>query len=247
MPMKSQPGGSTEELPSTKPQKRTTKKAAAKRVPKAAPPQDVASAIAVNYWDAVKEKVFDRTIGSKNIDSYIRAANPRSPEDRTWWDTNGSLMVADWIRFREWAGWQIWNTPDGTPAIEIELAVDIEDTFIKMAIDRVMVTPSGELTIVDLKTGKRNPQSTLQLGFYRYGLKKKFGIEINTGHYWMARQAVMSDPIDLSSYTDEKIEYLVAAFDRARKAHSFIPNTSNCGMCGYTKHCIWYTKETKSE
>jgi hypothetical protein len=214
---------------------------------KAQPIDDVATAIASTFWDDVKEKVFENTIASKDLNSYIRAANPRSPEDRTWWDANGKGMVADWIRFRQYSGWNIWKIYNSEPAIELEFSVDVGDTFIKMAIDRVMVLPNGELAIVDLKTGKRTPQSTLQLGFYRYGLKKKLGVEINTGYYWMARQAVMSDAIDLSSYTDEKIEYLVASFDRARKAHSFIPNTSNCGMCGYTKHCVWYTKEKKSE
>jgi hypothetical protein len=154
-------------------------------------------------------------------------------------------MVADYIRFRELSGWSIMTMPDGTPAIELAMEIPVGDTFIKMVLDRVLVSPTGEAVLVDLKTGRRVPSSTLQLGFYRYGLKRQYNVEVNLGTYWMARSAAMSEQADLREWTDEKIEYLVTAFDRARKAHSFIPNTSSCGMCGYTQHCIWYTKGDK--
>ena len=236
MPKKLQHGGSTEGSRSTKPRKSTTKKTTKPKMLIV----DDASLAAGSLWADVKEKVFNRTIMEKEFAAAVRAANPRNPEDRTWWDNNGPEMVANWIRFRQHSGWKIWTTPDGEPAVELEFEIPVGDTSIKMAIDRVMITPSGELCIVDLKTGKRTPTSTLQLGFYRYGIKKAYNIDINTGYYWMARSVAMSDAVDLSDYTDEKIEYLVTAFDAARKAHSFIPNTSNCNMCGYTKHCIWY-------
>ena len=240
MPRKSQPGGSTEESASTKPRKSTTKKPST-RVPK---PKivDEATATAQQCWNVVQNKVLERTIGSA---PQIRSANPRSPEDKAWWDTNGPEMVADYIRFRELSGWSIMTMPDGKPAIELEMQVAVGNTSIKMVLDRVLISPTGEAVLVDLKTGRRVPSSTLQLGFYRYGLKKQYNIDVDLGSYWMSRSAAMTDTADLREWTEEKIEYLVTAFDRARKAHSFIPNTSSCGMCGYTKHCIWYTKGEK--
>lgn len=237
MPKKSQLGGSTEESTSTKPRKSTTKRTKRMLI------EDNASLLAGGLWSDSKEETFNDTILSKDLSAGIRASNPRSPEDRVWWDQQGPAMVADWIRFREHSGWKIWTTPNGEPAVEIEMSVPVGNTFIKMAIDRVMINAEGELCIVDLKTGRRVPQSGLQLGFYKYGIQKTYGIEINTGYYWMARNAVMSDPVDISKYTEEKIEYLVSAFDAARKAHSFLPNTSNCNMCGYTIHCAWYKGE----
>jgi len=246
MPKKSLPGGSTVESVSTKQPKSTTKKVTSKRTSKAAKESalDKAYYDAVDLWNQVKESVYQDTIHSRGSAGTIRAANPRSPEDKAWWDKNGVEMVANYIRFREYGGWQVAMI-NGEPAVEIELQVPVGDTFIKMAIDRVMVDPQGNYCIVDLKTGRRVPESTLQLGFYRYGLKKVYGIDINIGYYWMARQSTMTDAIDLSDYTEKKIEYLVTAFDNARKAHSFIPNTSNCKMCGYTMHCIWYKGEKK--
>lgn len=232
MPKKSQPGGSTVGSASTKPRKRTTKKPTV--------PDDAAMSSAIGYWNAVQSKVLERTIGSA---AAVRAANPRSPEDKTWWDKNGPAMVADWIRFREMSGWKIMEMPDGSPAIEVEMQIVVGDTSIKMILDRVLVSPDGEPVLVDLKSGRRTPASTLQLGFYRYGLKKQFNIDINKGAYWMTRSAAMADIQDITEWTEEKIEYLVTAFDRARKAHSFIPNTSSCGMCGYTSQCIWYANK----
>lgn len=234
MPRKSQPGGSTEGSASTKPRKSTTKKPSKPKFL-----DDKAMQDAVSYWSTVQQRVLERTVKSA---TNVRSANPRSPEDKAWWDTHGPAMVSDWIRFRELSGWSILTMPDGNPAIEIAMDIAVGDTSIKMVLDRVMVSPEGELVLVDLKTGRRVPSSSLQLGFYRYGLKKQFNIQVNKGMYWMARSAAFASPTDLSEWTDEKIEYLVTAFDRARKAHSFIPNTSSCGMCGYTQHCIWYNK-----
>jgi CRISPR/Cas system-associated exonuclease Cas4 (RecB family) len=113
---------------------------------------------------------------------------------------------------------------------------------VKMVLDRVFEV-NGELVVVDLKTSQQTPTSTLQLGFYKLGLKQIFGIDIKYGTYWMARQEGTSNMVDLSSYTEEKLEYLVASFDKARKAGIFIPNTNNCNRCGLTEHCQFTSKK----
>lgn len=230
MPKKSQPGGSTEESASTKPRKRTTKK-----------PVDTSPnySRAAKYWAQVQSAVLERTITSNDTDLGIRASNPRAPEDKDWWDRNGPAMVASWIDFMSVSGWKIYEF-DGIPAIEVPIEVTVGNTFIKMVIDRVMVTPQGELVIVDLKTGRRQPTTTLQLAIYRYGIQERFGITIDTGYYWMARSSAMSDPVNLAHMNKDKIEYLLNAFDTARKSLTFIPNPSSCSMCGYTAKCIWY-------
>lgn len=243
MKKKDQLGGSSEESSSTKPQKTTTRKSSVKKKDKI---EDKFSYLSVEYWNASSASVLTDTILSKG-NGQIRAANPRAPEDKDWWDENGPEYVANWMRFREYSNWQLWITPEGAPAIELELHVEVNGTKVKMVIDRVMIDDKGNLAIVDLKTGKRLPEYTLQLGFYRYGLWKVFGISVDVGYYWMARQAVMSAPIRLDNYTPEKLEYLVDTFDKARKAHLFIPNTNSCGMCGYTMHCEWYIPKEKTD
>ena len=105
-----------------------------------------------------------------------------------------------------------------------------------MVIDRVFEV-DGELVVVDLKTSQQTPFSTLQLGFYRLGLKQVLGVDVKYGAYWMARHSGTTSLIDLTEYTEEKLEYLVGGFDKARKAGIFIPNTNNCNRCGLTEYC----------
>jgi hypothetical protein len=113
---------------------------------------------------------------------------------------------------------------------------------VKMILDRVFEV-NGELVIVDLKTSQQTPTNTLQLGFYKVGLLKTFGIDVKWGTYWMARQHGVSPLVSLEQYTEDKLEYLVAGFDKARKAGIFLPNTNNCQYkCGLTAHCQFSTK-----
>lgn len=251
MKKKDQPGGSSEESSSTKPRKSTTKRSTSKKTVTRSKKVkeklvDLFTGLSEEYWNQYSAEVLTDTILSRGSTD-IRAANPRSPEDKAWWDEQGPELVANWMRFREHSNWQLWVTPDGIPAIEIEMHVEVNGVIVKMILDRVMVNEQGELVIVDLKTGRRTPEATLQLGFYRYGLWKTFGILVDKGAYWMARQSVMTDTVSLAQYTPEKIEYLVSAFDSARKAGAFIPNTSSCGMCGYTMHCEWYVPKGESK
>jgi hypothetical protein len=111
-----------------------------------------------------------------------------------------------------------------------------------MILDRVFEV-NGELVIVDLKTSQQTPTNTLQLGFYKVGLLKTFGIDVKWGTYWMARQHGVSPLVSLEQYTEDKLEYLVSGFDKARKAGIFLPNTNNCQYkCGLTAHCQFSTK-----
>ena len=137
--------------------------------------------------------------------------------------------------------WKIWRTPQGVKAIELELNPVIADVPVKMVIDRVFEV-NGELVILDLKTSARRPTSFLQLGFYKIGLEQTFGVKVNLGNYWMSREAGTGEMIDLSSYTYDKLEYMVAGFDKARKSGIFLPNLSSCSFCGLTEHCT-FTKE----
>jgi putative RecB family exonuclease len=80
-------------------------------------------------------------------------ANPNG-ENAAWWYENGKKFLSNWITWRDNSGWKIWTTPDNQPAIEIAFNVVIGGIYFKGAIDRVFVTPEGELVILDLKTGQ---------------------------------------------------------------------------------------------
>lgn len=158
-------------------------------------------------------------------------------EDESWWLANGGDMVQRWIDFRANSGWQLWVTPQGIPAIELDVNIILDDVPIKMALDRVMVTPDGELAVVDLKTGKNTPSSEFQLGIYAVGMEKTFGIRPSVGVYWMARDGVTSAMVDLSKWTVERVTEIVTLFDKARKDGIYIPNFDHCKMCNITEQC----------
>jgi hypothetical protein len=172
-------------------------------------------------------------------------ANPNK-EDINFWQTSGPMWVEQYIAWRKAnPNWKIWTTPDGRPAIELELIPVVSDVPIKMVIDRVFEV-NGQLVIVDLKTSQNTPSSTLQLGFYKLGLEQAFGIEIKWGNYYMSRGSNTVDMVDLSEYTFDKMEYLIKQFDKSRKAGIFLPNTNSCQyMCGLTAHCQFSTKKEK--
>jgi hypothetical protein len=169
--------------------------------------------------------------------------NPNK-EDIDFWHTSGPMWVEQYIAWRKAnSNWKIWTTPDGRPAIELELMPVVADVPVKMVIDRIFDV-NGQLVIVDLKTSKNTPTSTLQLGFYKLGIEETFDVEVNWGNYYMSRGSNTVDMVDLSGYTYDKMEYLIKQFDKSRRAGIFLPNTNSCQyMCGLTAHCQFSTKK----
>jgi hypothetical protein len=169
-------------------------------------------------------------------------ANPQK-EDVNFWQATGPQWVQAYIDWRKAnPNWKLWKTPQGAPAIELAMLPEFAGVPVKMILDRVFEV-NGELVIVDLKTSQQTPTNTLQLGFYKVGMLKTFGIDVKWGTYWMARQHGVSPLVSLEQYTEDKLEYLVSGFDKARKAGIFLPNTNNCQYkCGLTAHCQFSTK-----
>lgn len=200
--------------------------------------------MSLNLWQKAWDKEAEGVdLTNARIGGRATKANPNK-EDISFWHNQGPMWVEQYIAWRKQnPNWKIWTSPDGRPAIELELIPVVADVPIKMVIDRVFEV-DGHLVIVDLKTSQNTPSSTLQLGFYKLGLEQTFGIEVNWGNYYMARGSNTVDMVDLSGYTFDKMEFLVKGFDKARKAGIFLPNTNSCQyMCGLTAHCQFSAKK----
>lgn len=163
-------------------------------------------------------------------------------EDGSWWEANGPKMLESWLAWRKGSGWSMWYPEEDTPAIELGIEYQVGDAEIKMFIDRVMVTPDGELVVLDLKTGARTPSSDLQLAVYAAGIERKYGVRPAYGAYWMAREGITSQLSPLDYLPADRIEALVENFDKARKAGIFLPNTTNCFYCSVAQYCEWSKK-----
>lgn len=195
-------------------------------------------------WIATKG---DIDLTNARVGGRATKANPNK-EDETFWHTAGPRWIQGYIDWRNAnPNWKIWVAPDGRPGIELELMPEVASVPVKMIIDRVFYDiATGEIIIVDLKTSQQTPSSSLQLGFYKLGLEQTFGVEIKWGTYYMARGNSMSEMVDLSEYTFDKMEYLIKQFDTSRRAGIFLPNTNNCQyLCGLTEHCQFSAKKDK--
>ena len=194
-------------------------------------------------WDkAWAQESEGKDLTNARVGGRATKANPNK-EDVTFWQATGPQWVQAYIDWRKAnPDWKLWKTPQGAPAIELAMLPDFAGVPVKMILDRVFEV-NGELVIVDLKTSQQTPSNTLQLGFYKVGMLKTFGIDVKWGTYWMARQHGVSPLVSLEQYTEDKLEYLVSGFDKARKAGIFLPNTNNCQYkCGLTAHCQFSTK-----
>lgn len=163
-------------------------------------------------------------------------------ENKDWWMHHGPKMLADYVAWRTDRfsdGWQFFATPDGNPAIELEIQVEFADILVKGYIDRVMVTGDGEVIVVDLKTGSHAPASTLQLGIYALGVQRHLAVTPTIGSYYMARKAELTPPRSLVHYTHDLVGQWFGKAKAAIEAELFIPHvTSMCGTCSVAPYCV---------
>jgi RecB family exonuclease len=203
-----------------------------------------------NTWKALKlAQIADKGFSKEDVRAGGRATKAYpNKEDEKWWFDNGLAMVEAWETWRDNSGWTIATMPDGKPAIELDIEVEIGGLPVKMVIDRVMqLTPEGATTndyvVLDLKTGKTTPSSALQLGLYATGIELAYGWRPAWGTYWMAREGTISEPEHLEFYSKEFFEDLFSKFKTAREHGVFLPNFNACKMCSVLEYCKYKTQQ----
>src|SRR5579862_1931940 len=176
----------------------------------------------------------------------------RPKQDASWWVANGPEMArayAQW--YREHPDINIWISPDGTPAIELELEVAFGDHQVKMAIDQVLIAGTAGL-ILDLKSGGHVPEDPAQLGMYASGIELRYGWRPRYGAYFMGRgirnkqkeiTGYITQPIELDGpeYSIEWYARQLDQLDDAEKSAIYLPRLSSmCRMCGVNRACTAY-------
>jgi putative RecB family exonuclease len=164
-------------------------------------------------------------------------ANPNK-EDAVWWLENGPKMVDFWTQFRQDSGFNMYQLPDGSEAIETELNQEVGGVPLKAFLDRLMVAPTGELIVVDIKTSSREPASLTQLGIYAILVEKTIGVRPALGSYFMARTGELTAPQSLDRYTEARLGSWAKGFELAMENKIFIPQVSTmCGTCSVNAAC----------
>ena len=163
-------------------------------------------------------------------------------ESQAWWEYYGPQFVASWQRwvqekFNEGWSWLHYG-PNDEPAIEVPVQFVTSEVTVKGYIDRVMVDPNGQVVVIDLKTGSREPASSLQLAIYSLGLQRNLGVTASLGGYWMARQADVPSLHSLSHLTEELVGSWFASVQTGIENEIFVPKVSPlCNSCSVAPYC----------
>lgn len=167
-------------------------------------------------------------------------------KDEAWWREQGPLMLFAWTSWRLGSGWEIAEFTDpenNTPVLGIETEFWAElggvpchgfvDRIFEKEFDGVM-----EYLVVDLKSG-RQPDDTAQLGTYRLGLKRRFGIDPRWGTFWLGGTGATAALTDLRTmWPDGRVDQRYRKARRTQLAGDFTHKPSNlCGSCGVREYC----------
>lgn len=173
----------------------------------------------------------------------VKKDNPQGEDIAHWYSVLGPQLVQAYIGWRRRANLEIWVTPDGQPAIELDVCGTLpgmpEGIEFKGFIDRIFYDPHLKtLTIVDLKTGTRKPENSEQFGIYGAAVQHRYGVAVPFGAAFMNRQGSLSEAHNLSRYTPEYVGRNFGRLHAAITAGYFNPVIGrHCGMCSVSAAC----------
>jgi len=162
-------------------------------------------------------------------------------EDYSFWVDEGLRQIqvfSQWFDDRLNEGWSV-PTFAGNLACEIELNVDFGGVRIKGYADLIMELPTGELMVIDHKTGSRTPDTFQQLSLYAFAMEKLSLPKPALGAYFMTRKGELSTPTTFSQHDLDSITDTIVNVDKAIKAELFPARvTSMCKGCGVANYCV---------
>lgn len=169
-----------------------------------------------------------------------RGGRAKDKEGEVWWRIEAPKMVS---AYRDWLydidqDLYIWELPNGEPAVEVEIVTTFGGVPVKMGIDRIMQSrKTGELIVVDLKAGSREPASPYQLSLYAEAVHRTFGIQVAWGAYYMTRKAYLTMPKFLAPTISElDNRFAKAALMRDNEIYLAVPGMF-CGTCDVAPYC----------
>lgn len=193
----------------------------------------VAEVAGTKYADPQSWKAYGRPTGPK----------PRG-EDLAWFLRDGiPTALNQYVEWRLTEPWDVMAMPDGSPAIEIPFEFDLAGIPVRGYVDRVFVSrKTGAPLVVDLKSGLK-PKNDIQLAVYSRALEEQLGQPFSWGAYYygMKRGGQLTDFIDLSYWTDDRLLAIYGPADSAISQQLFIPNPGDaCFHCPLTEHCSFF-------
>lgn len=160
-------------------------------------------------------------------------------EDLAWWKVAGLQMCREYHAWRTGpaAGWTLYD-----PGVEVDVsALFAGGVLAKIYLDRLFVMPTGQLVVVDIKTGTKVPDPQ-QLGWYAAAVERTLGVRPSLGTYYMARKGTIEVPFDLDNFTGKYWDHIMGKFVVAKEHEIFLPNPSPlCRSCSVNTSCYYYS------
>lgn len=157
------------------------------------------------------------------------------------WNTIGPQFVQSYIDWRRRSPYTIWTTPDGSPAIELDVSGMLPGcpVEIKGYVDRIFHDPVfDQLIIVDLKTSKRPPKNADQFAAYAALVTAKYGVTAALGAPFMNRKATLGTPYQLADFTPEAVGPVFGEAWKQIEAGDFTASPGEaCFLCDMSASC----------
>ena len=190
-------------------------------------------------WDYSFGEFLDKAF-SAEADEYKWGRSSSEPIEV--WNVNGPLFIQSYIDWRERSPYKIWTTPDGQPAIELDVSGMLPGcpVEIKGYVDRIFHDPvMDKLVDVDLKTGKKPPKDGQQFGTYAALVKAKYGVQTDLGVPFLNRKGTLGKPYELAEYTPEAVGAVFGETWEKVQAGEFPANgfPENCFVCDLQWSC----------
>lgn len=147
-----------------------------------------------------------------------------------------------WMDERYAEGWELWESPDGLPGVEVEVRYELGGHPVIGSIDCVLTNRNtGEIWLVDWKAGRSKPDDTSQLDGYRLGFEERFGLKPDLAGFYMARTGKEHLTASLPTFTREMLDHkFQQAGERAEQAEAgqFDPDLTQCQyLCSVASFC----------
>lgn len=157
------------------------------------------------------------------------------------WSTLGPQLVQSWIDWRKRSPYTVWITPDGAPAIELDVSGMLPGcpVEIKGYIDVVMKDPVfDQLLIIDKKTSKKPPADVAQFATYAALLEVKYGKRARLGVAFMNRKGTLATPFDLGGVTPQSVGAVFGEAWGQIQAGDFTATPGRaCFLCDTSSSC----------
>lgn len=192
-----------------------------------------------SHWEILFGAQLDKARSAEpNENSWNRS--PSEPIEV--WNTNGPAFVRSYIDWRQRSPYEIWTTPDGSPAIELDVGGSLPGCPIPVHgyVDRIFRDPVlDKLIIVDLKTGKRPPTTVAQFATYAALVRVKYDVQADIGVAFMNRKGTLATPWDLGGVTPESVGQVFGETWDKIQAGEFPADgfPKNCFVCDVSASC----------